>query len=595
MYRLAIQLLSTTLLTFLFVGCGGGGDSSTATTPIAFGASSIAADCVGTGCSATTSGSINTYSGSGTGVWRFNNTASVQAIGTLDIEGLAAGKTVTLIYSNSSPDTNASTAPSPGILAAPATQPITTPLASGLDPKAIMPIAGLDHTSHHRILEANRRAMSDMRWDAVSTESSKSVRINAAPAVPISVTVGSIKDWSENAFGSGGNTQPVIPITYSTTAKVVCPAGTLGRKVVIWVQTSSYPSLITASKLTDYQNSFCGTNNNDGRYAQVANAIGDVWGPVPSTYSATTISDTISQKQDVNIVIIDPGMGATWGGYFYSLNNRLKTTSPAYANSNEALLFFVNARQSTSYTQSVLIHELTHMINYYQRWILNNDQYETWLEETTAMMTQDIFDLGLTLSGGACVPIVCDLRSYAASGAGISYFNWPFDTISNNHYYMGASFGAYLNRRFGPHIYLQLTTDCYTAPANTSGRTCLDLLIKANGGNSFDEEFARFGASVFGRMGGVGEPVNFGFPSKSGTVALKTTNGAGIISPNFNYNLPAINSWWSGLAMPATPTITSLPYSAHVYRVDTVASGKTNYVRNNVSIPAKTSLTVIVK
>lgn len=596
---IAVLLITTGLL--LACGGGGGGGSTTpAPTSTTFTASAVAADCAGANCAAI-SGASNTYAGTGTGTWQYTNTDSVPAIGDINIPGVSAGKTVTLIYSNSNLNTNASTTPSSGTLASPAA-PEASVFASPLNSQ-LTAESNEYHAQHGHMLTANRHLALEMLKEKPPSSDGVFAYKGApssAPLLPV-VAMEDPRIWNENGY---------TKTNYNTKAKRVCAAGTLGRKVVMWVQDSIYASMVTDTQLDAYQATFCGTNNNDGAYAKIANAIGDAWGSaVPSKYSATRIADTVSQKQDINIVIINPvgavGSKTNWGGYFYALNNRLTSTPPSidsegnlidYTKSNESLVFFINADQPSNYIQSVLIHELTHMINYYQRTVLNDDTYETWLEETTAMMTQDIFDPGLMIAkvSGSCLPTVCDLRSYATSGAGVSYFNWP-TTTSNNHYYMGAAFGAFLNRRFGPNIYLQLATDCYTAPANTSGYTCLDMLIKNNGGAGIATEFARFGASVFGRMGGTGEPSNFGFPAQSGTVTLKTTNGAGALGTSFTYNIPAINNWWSGLSMPTATSLSTYTYSTHTYKVDTVASGKTSYVRTGVSVPAKTSLSVVVK
>lgn len=594
MQQRIIHFISTLFLAWGLAACGGGGGSSSAPAPTSttFASSAVVADCTGASC-ASASGASNTYSGTGTGVWQFTNADSIPAIGDITVQGVSAGKTVTMLFSNSTLNTNAATAPSSGTLASPATA-TTNALPNPLNSHAATE-ANDRHAHHGHMLEANRRHVLEALQEKQNSPTGLSAYKNVpnTASVPLPVVAGDTKTWNENGY---------TLTDYATTAKRVCAAGTLGRKVVIWVQTSAYPAIVTDAQLNAYESTFCGTNNNDGAYAKVANAIGDAWGAVPSKYSATRIADSVGQKQDINIVILNPVSTVNWGGYFYATNNRLKTTpnvtysdgtTSKYHLSNEALVFFIKAGQSQNYIQSVLIHELTHMINYYQRTMLNDDTYETWLEETNAMMTQDIFDPGFTLSNG-CLPTVCELKSYATSGAGVSYFNWP-DTISNNHYYMGASFGAFLNRRFGPNIYLQLATDCYTAPANTSGYTCLDLLIKANGGAGIATEFARFGASVFGRMGGTGEPAGFGFPAKSGTVALNTSRGAGAISPNFTYNIPAINNWWSGIFIPTATALSGFAYSTHTYKVDTVASGKTSYVRTGVSVPAKTSVTVVVK
>ncbi|MDI9333186.1 MAG: PKD domain-containing protein [Cytophagales bacterium] len=545
----------------------------------------VIADCSGANCSATISGVSNSYSGSGTGIWRFDNPTSIAVRRDINIQNVAAGKTVTLVFSNGDAKTTAPSAPSLGILA--------TPTASVASPNAVA-AQGMQTSNpsertrgeaeHTHMLQANRTIALNMIRSAaqapVQAAASPVIRESVAPTAPKPIAEGDTKIWHENAFDK---------IDYPTTAKVVCPAGTLGRKVIFWVQTSIASSQVQMANLPAYRSQFCGTDNNDGQYAKVAKLLGDVWGPVPAKYSAALIADSDTQKQDVNIVIVRPPSATDWGGYFYSLNNFL--TSPSAANSNEALVFFIHADQSINSIQSVLIHELTHMINFYQRGISHNDVHEDWLEETSAMMTQDIFDPDLKTPSG-CLPIVCRVRTYAKSGAGISYFNWPTD-ISGNHYSLGGSFAAFLNRRYGPVIYAQLMTDCYTPTTNTTSFACLDFLIKKNGGTGFADEFSRMGASIFGRIGGTGEPTGYGFPAKRGSIT-----DVGKLVGSYTYTLPSYDNWWTmpdtiGI-LPAT-VLTNFPYTTQSYKIDTVASGKTSYVRSNVSVPAKSSLLITIK
>jgi Peptidase M30 len=594
----SIQYLTLVLVICLSACGGGGSSSSTGAAPTTFTPSAIVPDCTGAACAASPLPTPS-YAGTGTGVWRFDNSSTNAVVGDVTIANVPAGKTVSLIYTNASDSNNASSAPYSGILSAP-----LLPGGPTINPTANLMFneAASSREPHGQILHQNRQlalAMTQlMAPKANAVPADPSWNITPAP-LPI-VTLGDIRTWNENGF---------TKLDYATTAKRICPAGLLGRQVVIWVQTTAYPSVVTDAELNAYQTSFCGTNNNNGAYAKIANAIGDVWGAaVPSKYSATHIADTPSQKQDINIVILNPASSVSWGGYFYSLNNWLKSASSSSngnsgalgsSTSNEALVFFVKAGQQQNYIQSVLIHELTHMINYYQRTVLKDDIYETWLEETTAMMTQDIFDPGLFVSNsfGSCLPIVCELQSYAKSGAGISYFNWPsgVNAISVNHYYMGGAFAAFLNRRYGPHIYLQLATDCYTPPANTAGYTCLDILIKNNGGTGLADELIQFGASVFGLIGGTGELAKYGFPAQTGSIILKTTNGAGAINTSFVYNIPAINNWWPNLSVPTAKPLNGFEYSSHTYQIDYLVQGKASYVRKGVSIPAKTTLSVVVK
>ena len=98
----------------VLVSCGGGGDSSPPAEPALIGA--LAPDCAGANCAAV---NANTYSGSGIGVWRFNNSSGADVSLNVDIAGVTAGKTATLVFSNGSQALVS--APSSGVLASPVT------------------------------------------------------------------------------------------------------------------------------------------------------------------------------------------------------------------------------------------------------------------------------------------------------------------------------------------------------------------------------------------------------------------------------------------------------------------------------------------
>jgi hypothetical protein len=134
--------------------------------------------------------------------------------------------------------------------------------------------------------------------------------------------------------------------------------------------------------------------------------------------------------------------------------------------------------------------------------------HDTWLEETSAMMTEDIVSPAVIPppAGGYNKILNVRLPAYLASGGGVSYINWPTLSSSEPFYGMGGGFGAFLNRRYGLSIYQGLVTSCVdgraataTSPAQTS-LTCLDQLIRAQGGSGFRDELSRFGATVFGRL-----------------------------------------------------------------------------------------------
>ena len=118
--RAKTAILSAPVFCLLLASCGGGGsDSATApvqASPLTERSASLVSDCSGANC-----GTVNasTYSGTGVGIWRYNNASDSAAAINVNIAGVSAGKVATLIYSNSSQATVA--APNPGVLASPAT------------------------------------------------------------------------------------------------------------------------------------------------------------------------------------------------------------------------------------------------------------------------------------------------------------------------------------------------------------------------------------------------------------------------------------------------------------------------------------------
>ena len=139
MPQLALRLLNTTLAAWLLVSCGGGGGGSSTPAPTTFVSTDIVAGCSGLNCSAA-SGASNTYLGTGTGVWRFDNSSEAAVVGDINIQNVSPGKTVTLIFSNGQSSTAAPTAPAaPESGATPVPGASTTPLQPA-DPVQVQPL-----------------------------------------------------------------------------------------------------------------------------------------------------------------------------------------------------------------------------------------------------------------------------------------------------------------------------------------------------------------------------------------------------------------------------------------------------------------------
>ena len=338
---------------------------------------------------------------------------------------------------------------------------------------------------------------------------------------------------------------------------------------MFWVdQASTDLGHVTADDLAAYQGSFCGPA---GGYERVRGLLGDVWGGAAAS-SSSLIQDAPGALQDVNIVFLAVPGDTGWGGYFYGLNNMLRSQAPA---SNEALAFFVNApnaRFDRDYYQSLLLHELTHMVNYYQRAVVRGVLHQTWLEETSAMMTEDLVAPSV-IAGGYTTILGQRIDPYLMSGGNVALTSWS--SLSTDHYAMGGAFGAFLDRRYG--------TGLYRALVGCSGQswTCVDGLVRDLGGAGFEDELARFGATALGALPAQGCPDGFGYPQL-------TVDGLTL----FPFNL----SRRGGLRpSPATPLGGTFLPTSHTYQLDTIAIGQTRYGRSGVVVPPHSTLVVVVR
>ena len=97
----------------------------------------------------------------------------------------------------------------------------------------------------------------------------------------------------------------------------------------------------------------------------------------------------------------------------------------------------------------------------------------------------------------------------------------------------------------------------------------------------FSDEFSRFGATVFGQLPAAGAPAGYGYPS--------VTAGAYMLQAN-DLSAPTLPILPTPAALASGYTATS-----QTYQRDTIAAGKTGYVRNGVLVPARTTLTLTIR
>ena len=500
-------------------------------------------DCSGTYCGAA---DAHHYTGQGVGVWRYNNTQATEATLNVDISGLSSSNKVTLVYTN-------------GNNSYPISVPFAAPLSPFKNASSADGQATAAEDAHNVMLLNNQRIAREMierrgkHFQIQGLGKNKSV-VGPAP-IP---SIGSTKSWIDSYSGIK---------TYSAKVHFVCPLPD-GRKAIFWLDQSAGVSDVDMNAL---ETIFCGEQ---GAYAQLTNLMGEPWGAAAAN-DATLIQDLPNALQPINIVLLNAPKGGPWAGYYFSGNNLTKAINP---NSNEALTVFVDANQfksSANYTRATLIHEAVHLFNFYQHSVANSETHDMWLEETSAMMGEDM--IVPHYLGGYNEMITLRLPGYLSSGGTLSLVNWQY--AQNISYNLGGSFGTFINRRYGSSIFSHLNGPCLSTE-DQSSYGCFDALLKANGGNGFADEFARFGASTFAGLKTKNLPIGYGFPAiQTGDLALQPIDISKMLK-----NRPATGKY-------STP----LPATSHRYELISIPAGQTQWVKNNIVVPANSILMVVVQ
>lgn len=513
--------------------------------------------CAGGFCAAASPG---TYSGPGAGIWRYHNSTSTAATVDIHISGVRAGLSASLVFSNGSA-VPAASLPGYGTSMSAAT-------AQGANSrKQAQAGAGPGDTTvdpHTAILEQNLELARQLLRTPGRAKTGQPVGYATAVAASPPPTLGATRVWND-PFGIGGND------SYSMEVAATCSLPT-GRNAIFWLDSAQLASgAITRARIQFMVDMLCGAN---GAYARQVALTGDVWGPAAE--GTPYIKDGPDALQDLHIVMPGVPTNTPWGGYFTVVNLLPVADSPI---SNERLAIFVNPRHlvdhpTDSMPGSTMLHELKHLINFYQRVVVRNRAHATWLEETSAMLSEDLFTemfLGYNRA---------EIRhdGYVFSGAGIAYIPWSFP--DGHSYNQGGSFGSFLHRRYGLDVDRRLMDQCADNGSPVSSYQCVDALIRQWGGQGFADEFDRLGASVFGALGKGDFPLGFGFPAQLREGLLLKT--------------------FSSLSVTYAPAqitpraITGLDATMHAYAFDIIATGQTTYRRDGVVVPPGTTLMLVI-
>ena len=543
----------------LLVSCGGSQTDTAA----------IRVSCLGSACSA---GQIENFLNTSAQVWTYQNTGDTAVSLDLNFSNLAKGQELAYVFGNGYSATG-NALPNMG-------------QASNTDGSAGKTTVGASSQPELTVIDTLQEEQDEWRQRQQVREADLArtlrPRFSVAPAQAAGFAAPSATIARANAFAVATGTQRTWvdysveqPKSYATTSRSSCLAAN-GRQVVVWADESSITSgTVSKTTITAIEATLCGVN---GGVSRMSRLIGNVWG---TAIDSRLIQDSSNSLQDINVVIISAGKDQPWAGYFSGADTVKKSTRP---DTNEALAFYVNANQMAtdlSYTQSVLIHELTHMVYWYER-VVRRDAMpnDTWLDEMAALMSEDIITPSLVsdANGQPYRPILSTrLPAYLNSGGGLNLVAWAPLAKASPYYSMAATFGAYLNRQYGLAIYKGLINDC---TAITDSWSCLDTVIKNNGGKGVDEEFNYFGLTVFGLVSGNGPSARFSFPTRTeGGYTL-----AGIDLPAFSKYRPS-----------KSPNIASWSPGTNSFFVESAKVSIFSFTRGGIVVPARSRLSVVIR
>lgn len=196
-------------------------------------------------------------------------------------------------------------------------------------------------------------------------------------------------------------------------------------------------------------------------------------------------------RRDIHILLYDiegdgvPTNGsARTVGYFWAKDNYLATAYGGTPDSNERLMFYLDAAlladtgADSAWDRddfwpneviSTLGHEFQHMVHFYQRNVVRGEasEYDTWLNELMSMAAEEVISRSTKIDGPRGVnattgsagtgPLYSGrMPEYNRTGATTGLVGWNYSDVLPE-YAASYSFGAYLIRAFGFDFFTTLS------------------------------------------------------------------------------------------------------------------------------------------
>ncbi|MDR0408069.1 MAG: hypothetical protein LBH45_04040 [Campylobacteraceae bacterium] len=442
---------------------GGGGGTPPSSSKI-----ELSADCSGSDCG----NNGNAYTGSGVGVWRAKNSGTSYASLNVALSNVA-NKEITVVFTNEG-STDVSL---PSIS-------VDTSLGKEIniedDSKKIIHFER--EFDFEQLLKRDFFANQNQRFRSISPN----------------YVIGNTKTWWMKPY-------EIFDGRATTLKKQITSSG---RGINFWVEDSEFAN----NKVTDEMLDNIAGGFND-IYPDIVALAGEPWG----THQYSNL--LIESDQPLNIVLANFDKdGEAYGvvGYFWNINNFLDTNELPYK-SNEALVLFVDTE--TLYlgnngildTLSTMAHELTHAIHFYQRSVVMEDSFDTFLNEMSAIMMEDILASKIDAYYNSVESRYHSWLRDKTYNCDFTYWKEGYycDGKSVKNYDVAGSLGAFLLRQHGIDFYKNL----FKTRSNTSGNErakSLNILDRSiNGG--LGRALQRWGASI-ALFPQYTSPAGFGYP-----------------------------------------------------------------------------------
>ncbi len=267
--------------------------------------------------------------------------------------------------------------------------------------------------------------------------------------------------------------------TLATVRKIVSGVSTrLGTKQLsIWVSDDSFDSgggcakekCVTQHMIDSAVDTFLQVGEDNDIYDWVTNIYGEEWGADASA----KYSNLIDATDEITILLTDinndgvphNGEGRVVG-FFWSKDNFHQSS---IAGSNEKIMFYIDAVMFANTTEPwsiysfwpketlrALAHEFQHMINFYQKHILQEAEMDLWIQEMLSVTTEDLIANKMGCMGGRGV----ESTNGSAGEHGNTNGRFPLFNTHNTQtltawnntlegYAQVNAFGAYLIRNYG--------------------------------------------------------------------------------------------------------------------------------------------------